>query len=141
MSNVRQLCTFFLDGLHFGVDVKYVQEVTCYQEMTPVPLASPVVRGLMNLRGQIVTALDMRRRLERPDRSSEDEPMNVVICTDDGLVSLIVDEIGDVVEVDERTYERPPETLRGAARELIQGAYTVDGRLLLMLNSERAVQV
>lgn len=141
MSNVRQLCTFYLDGLHFGVDVKYVQEVTCHQEMTPVPLASRVVRGLMNLRGQIVTAIDMRRRLERPDRSDEDEPMNVVICTSDGLISLIVDEIGDVVEVEERTYERPPETLRGAARDLIQGAYNVNGRLLLMLNSERAVTV
>ena len=88
-----------------------VQEVIRYQEMTRVPLAPPVVKGLINLRGQIVTAVDLRRRLGLRERAATDLPMNVVIRTSDGAVSLLVDEIGDVVEVDDTTFERPPETV------------------------------
>src|SRR6185295_1517091 len=123
MADERQLCAFRLDGHSFGIDVLRVQEVIRYQEMTRVPLAPPVVRGLINLRGQIVTALDLRRRLELPDRPADQLPVNVVIQTDDGAVSLLVDEIGDVLEVSEEAFERPPETLQGTARELIRGAY------------------
>ena len=96
---------------------------------------------MINLRGHIVTAIDMRRRLDLPALPADKRPMNVVIRTSDGPVSLLVDEIGDVLEVDADTYERPPEILRGAARDLIQGAYKLDGRLLLTLNSERAASV
>ncbi len=138
MAAARQLCTFFLDELYFGVDVQKVQEVIRYQEMTRVPLAPPVVQGLINLRGQIVTAIDMRRRLDLPALPEGQLPMNVVIRTDDGPVSLLVDEIGDVQEVDSEQFERPPETLRGQAREMIQGAYKLNERLLLILDSDRA---
>src|SRR5262245_66079306 len=100
--------------------------------MTRVPLAPPVVRGLINLRGQIVTAIDLRRRLELSDRPADQVPLNVVVHTDDGAVSLLVDEIGDVLEVSEKRFERPPETLKGPARELIRGAYKLSGRLLLL---------
>jgi purine-binding chemotaxis protein CheW len=141
MPAVRHLCTFFLDDLYFGVEVHKVQEVLLYQEMTRVPLAPSVVRGLINLRGHIVTAIDMRRRFDLPPLPPEKRPMNVVIRTSDGPVSLLVDEIGDVLEVDADSYERPPEILRGPARELIQGAYKLDGRLLLTLNSDRAASV
>jgi len=141
MSAVCQLCTFYLDDLYFGVDVQKIQEVIRYQVMTRVPLAPPVVRGLINLRGQIVTAIDMRRRLGMPALPEGKLPMNVVIRTDDGPVSLLVDEIGDVLEVREETYERPPETLHGAARELVLGAYKLSGQLLLTLDSDRAVSV
>ncbi len=138
MAAHQQLCTFYLDGLFFGVDVQKVQEVIRYQEMTEVPLASRVVQGLINLRGQTVTAIDLRRRLELNERPADQLPMNVVIRTDDGPVSLLVDEIGDVLEVDAETFERPPETLRGVARELIQGVYKLKDRLLLTLDSDRA---
>jgi purine-binding chemotaxis protein CheW len=83
----------------------------------------------------------MRRRLELPDFPENELPINIVIRTEGGPVSLLVDEIGDVLEVNSAFYERPPETLRGPARELIQGAYKLDGRLLLKLNSEKAVSV
>jgi purine-binding chemotaxis protein CheW len=139
MSDHRQFCTFVLDGLYFGVEVKKVQEVIRYQEMTRVPLAPKVVRGLINLRGQIVTAIDLRRRLALAERPSDRLPMNVVIRGDEGAMSLLVDEIGDVVEVQEETFERPPETLNGEARELIRGAYKLKDRLLLMLDTEKTV--
>ena len=141
MAVEHQFCTFYLDGHYFGLDVLKVQEIICYQEMTRVPLASPVVRGLINLRGQIVTAIDLRRRLEFKDRPADQLPVNVVVHTDDGAVSLLVDEIGDVLQVPETAFERPPETLTGSARELIRGAYKLDGRLLLILDTERTVNV
>jgi len=109
--------------------------------MTRVPLASPVVQGLINLRGQIVTAIDLRRRLELKPRPEGQLPMNVVVRTDDGPMSLLVDEIGDVLEMDADGFERPPETLRGVARELIRGSYKLKNRLLLTLDTERAVQL
>jgi purine-binding chemotaxis protein CheW len=141
MSSVRQLCTFFLDDLYFGVDVQKIQEVIRYQEMTRVPLAPPVVRGLINLRGQIVTALDMRRRLDLPELPEERLPMNVVIRTENGPLSLLVDEIGDVLEVNADEFEQPPETLKGVVRELIRGTYKLKGRLLLNLDCDRAANL
>jgi purine-binding chemotaxis protein CheW len=136
VSAEHQYCTFLLDGHYFGVDVLKVQEIIRFQEMTRVPLAPPVVRGLINLRGQIVTALDLRRRLEMPDRPAGQIPVNVVVQTDDGAVSLLVDEIGDVLEVSEAAFERPPETLHGAAREVVRGAYKLEHRLLLILDTQ-----
>jgi purine-binding chemotaxis protein CheW len=141
MADVHQYCTFYVDGHYFGLDVLQVQEIIRFQEMTRVPLASPVVRGLINLRGQIVTALDLRRRLELTERPADQQPVNVVVHTDDGAVSLLVDEIGDVLEVSEKLFERPPETLKGTARELIRGAYKLENRLLLILDTERTVNL
>lgn len=130
-----------LDDLLFGVEVQQVQEVIRFQNLTGVPLSSNVVTGLINLRGQIVTALDLRRRLSLPDREEDELPMNVVIRTDGDLVSLLVDEIGDVVEVDDVRFENPPDTLNGAARDLITGTYKLDDRLLLVLDTTKAVAV
>src|SRR5215470_1384142 len=137
MAERRQFCTFFLDGLRFGVDVQKVQEVVPYQEMTRVPLAPPTVRGLLNLRGQIVTGIDLRRRLDLPDRPEGALPMNVVLRGEDPPVSFLVDQVGEVLEVSAADAERPPETLRGRVRELIQAVYPLDGELLLVLDTAR----
>src|SRR5215470_7416404 len=114
-----QLSTFFVADMFFGVDVLCVQEVLRFQQMTRVPQAPEVIEGLINLRGQIVTAIDMRRRLRLPPRAGNQTPMNMVVRTEEGAVSLLVDEIGDVLDVDASAYERPPENLDTAARELI----------------------
>jgi purine-binding chemotaxis protein CheW len=137
-----QLSTFFVADLFFGVDVLRVQEVLRFQQMTHVPKAPDVIEGLINLRGQIVTAIDLRRRLGLPPRTGEEvAPTNMVIRTDDGAVSLLVDEIGDVLEVDAATFERPPENLDPAARDIIQGVYKLKDRLLLVLDTERTVDI
>jgi purine-binding chemotaxis protein CheW len=141
VADSHQYCTFYVDGHYFGLDVLRVQEVIRFQQMTRVPLASPVVRGLINLRGQIVTAIDLRRRLELSDRPADQLPLNVVVQTDDGAVSLLVDEIGDVLEVPASLFERAPETLQGTARELICGAYKLPDCLLLILDTDRTVNV
>ena len=141
MADSHQYCTFYLDGHYFGLDVLNVQEIIRYQEMTRVPLASPVVRGLINLRGQIVTAIDLRERLQMPPRDGDRLPTNVVVRGDDGAVSLLVDEIGDVLEIADDTLEQPPATVTGLTRELVRGVCKLADQLLLVLDTERAIQV
>ncbi len=141
MARAAQFSTFFLDGLYFGIEVLKVQEVIKYQPMTRVPLANDVVRGLINLRGQIVTAIDLRRRLELRQRPAGELPMNVVVRTSDGVVSLLVDEIGDVVEATDEAFEAVPETLSGVARELVRGVYKLKDKLLLVLDTEKTVKL
>ncbi|HEU0121240.1 MAG TPA: chemotaxis protein CheW [Bryobacteraceae bacterium] len=137
----RQFATFFMKDLFFGIDVRKVQEVLRAQEMTRVPLAPNVLRGLINLRGQIVAAIDMRERLELPARDSGQEPMNMIVRADDGAVSLLVDEIGDVIHVAAESYEPVPETMTGTLRQLVEGVYKLDGRLLLVLDTDRTLQL
>jgi purine-binding chemotaxis protein CheW len=137
----RQFATFFMKDLFFGIEVKKVQEVLRSQEMTRVPLAPGVLRGLINLRGQIVAAIDMRERLALPRRSAEQEPMNMIVRAEDGAVSLLVDEIGDVIHVSADSYEPIPETMAGNLKQLVEGVYKLDGRLLLVLDTERTLQL
>jgi purine-binding chemotaxis protein CheW len=135
----QQFCTFFLNDQFLGVPVEQVQEVIRFQEMTRVPLVPAVIRGLINLRGQIVMAIDLRRRFGMVERPESELPMNVVVRTDDGPVSFLVDEIGDVLEAEEERFEATPDTLDGPGRELVQGVYKLDQRLMLVLDTERAV--
>jgi len=139
-SQSRQYTTFSLDKLFFGVETVKVQEVLRYQPTTPVPLAPGVVSGLINLRGQIVTAVDLRRRLGFPERPAGQLPLNVVVRGDDGAVSLLVDGIDDVVEITPELFESPPDTVPEKVREMIRGVYKLEGRLLLVLASEKILQ-
>ncbi|MEO8633761.1 MAG: chemotaxis protein CheW [Gemmatimonadales bacterium] len=141
MSTERQFCTFHLGELFFGIEVLQVQEVIRAQAMTRVPLAPRAVRGLINLRGQIVTAIDLRERLGLPPLEGDRAPMNVVVRTDEGAVSLLVDDIGDVLDAAEEDYEDPPGTISPAARELIRGVYKLPGRLLLVLDTDTALSL
>jgi purine-binding chemotaxis protein CheW len=133
-----QYCTFYLDRLLFGVELQGVQEVIRSLEMTRVPLAPTVVSGLINLRGQIVTAVDLRCRLELAARPPDALPMNVVVRSEDGAVSFLVDEIGDVVEVEESTFEPAPEMLCAGVRSMILGVHKLQDRLMHVLDTEKA---
>ncbi len=139
--SVSQLSTFHVGAYAFGIEVEAVQEVIRYQTMTRVPLAPPSVGGLINLRGQVITALDLRHRLGMADRAEGQRPMNVVVRTEDGAVSLLVDQIGEVIETDARHFEAPPDTVTAQARDLIRGAYKLDGTLLLALDVPRTVDL
>lgn len=139
MSGKQQFATFFLGDNYFGVEVGCVQEILRSQEMTPVPLSSPFVRGLINLRGQIVTAIDLRRRLGLLERADGQPLMNVVVRSSGGGVSLLVDDIDDVVEAEESTFERPPDTLHGEARKMIRGVHKLNQRLMHVLDTEEVL--
>lgn len=121
-------------GLLIGVNVDAVQEVTAGVEMTPVPLASPLVAGLLNLRGEIVTAVDVRQCLQLAERPADQRPVHVILRIADGCVSLLVDETGDLLTVDPDDVEEPPPEFRGARRDLIAGAYPLAGGPLLALD-------
>lgn len=137
----KQFATFVVDNLLFGIEVLRVQEVLRYQEMTRVPGAVEEIEGLINLRGQIVTAIDVRRRLGLQPRESGRTPMNMVVRSDDGAVSLLVDEIGDVVDVEESTFEPVPDNVVGQIRDLTSGVYKLEERLLLVLDTSKTIDV
>ncbi|OIQ66231.1 chemotaxis protein CheW [mine drainage metagenome] len=137
----QQLATFELAGHLFGVDVDRVQEVIRNQTTTRVPLAPAAIGGLINRRGQVVTAIDLRERLGLPSAGPDHLPMNVVVRTSDGPVSLFVDVIGEVIDTDDELFESPPETLTGPGRELILGVHKLKDRLVLALDVDRAVDI
>lgn len=138
MSGSHQLCTFQVADLTLGIDVTTVQEVLRAQTLTPVPLAPAAVRGLINLRGLIVTAFDIRPVLGLPP-CTDSALMNVVLRREHAPVSLLVDSIADVITVDEETFERPPETLAPRAKELIRGAYKLPTGFVLALEVDAAL--
>lgn len=137
----HQYCTFVADGLLFGVVVTDVQEVLRAQPMTPAPRAPAEIRGLLNLRGQIVTAIDLRDRLGLPSRPPEDAPMNVVIHSRGEIVTLLVDEIGDVIDTAGARIEQVPSTLPAPLRDTLVGVVPLADQLLLVLDAHRAADV
>lgn len=137
----EQLCTFSLGDLYLAVAVDEVQEVLRDQEITRVPLARETIKGLINLRGQIVTVIDLRRRFDFPPRQEGDAEMHVVLRRGSGAVSLLVDDIGDVLEHDDDAAAVPPRTLEGALRELVSRVYKLEGRLLLVLDSTKVTNL
>jgi purine-binding chemotaxis protein CheW len=140
MAAPVQLCSFHVGELFLGVELMRVQEVNRLQDVTPVPLAAGVVRGLINLRGQIVTAFELRERLGLPPRAEGVPPMSVVIRGEQGIRSFLVDGVGDVVEADPEAFEPPPPTLDPAARDFVRAVCKQPGRLLLIVDPERVVE-
>ena len=135
----RQFATFEVADQLFGVEVEAVQEVLSYNEYTPVPLAPPAVGGLFNLRGQVIAAVDLRVQLGMARQALQGPVMNVILRGDGEPVSLLVDKIGEVVDLADDTFEPPPVTLSGPTRDLVVGTYKMDGRLMLALDVRSAV--
>lgn len=133
--------TFLVDGHYLGIDVLEVQEVLREQRLTPVPLAPEVVEGLINLRGQIVPAIDLRRVLKLAPRAPGQERFSVVAHSQHGPVSLQVDEIGDAVELDGAGLEPPPANVDATVSALLRGVYQLKDRLLLVLDTSRATEI
>lgn len=162
MKRVRQYSTFFVEQLHFGVPVELVQEAILPVPTTAVPLTTEVVDGLINLRGQIVMALDMRARMGLAPRGERTQSVSLILRTADGLVSLLVDHLGDVLDLDTLSvqsretselddeeaavdaasdadwplWEEIPGTVHGPLRELVQGIVKLNSSLLLVLDPE-----
>jgi purine-binding chemotaxis protein CheW len=137
----RQYCTFWVDGLVFGLAVEHVQEVLRYQQMTGIPRAPEAVLGLINLRGQIVTALDLRCRLGLPPRPEDALPMNVIVRSRGEVVSLLVDDIGDVIDTADVELQPPPANLPASVRDVVSGVMPLADSILLVVDPDRAVDV
>lgn len=134
----KQVCTFTLGETLFGVDVSAVQEVLRPQAMTRVPLAPPVVRGLINLRGQILSVIDLRERLRLPPAPASVSGMNLVVRLPDEILSFLVDDVGEVLNLSEDQFETSPVTVQGTISEVTSGVYKLKDRLLLLLNVKAA---
>ncbi len=134
-----QLCTFHVDHLLVGIEVGRVQEVVRHQPTTPVPTARPEIEGLINLRGQIVTAIDLRRLLDLPPREGEAQPMNAVVRVEKEAVSLLVDRADEVVEVPADGLAPVPATAPERVREVCTGTYRLPEHLVLRLDPDRLV--
>ena len=130
-----QYCTFQIGEDFFGVDVLKVQEVIKPLQLTEIPKSYEVVCGLMNLRGNIVTQISLRR-LFGLQENEDNEHMNVIVNTSDGLLSLKVDQIDDVQSLNMSSFETTPDTLDVKIRKYVKGIHKLDGRLLVVLDLE-----
>jgi purine-binding chemotaxis protein CheW len=138
---MTQLSTFHVGKYLFGVDVALVQEIVRLQTITPVPLSGKDIAGLINLRGEVLTAVDLRARLGLPAAENGRDPINVVVRVDEEPVSLLVDEIGGVQEVSSVPFESTPTTVDAHVRHLLLGAYTLPERLLLSLDARKVLEI
>jgi purine-binding chemotaxis protein CheW len=131
-----QWATFFLAREQFAVPVEDVQEVLLSQPLTPVPLAPAQIVGLLNLRGAIMPAIDLRTRLGFPPLTAESNQKFLVLKTSDGLVSIVVDDIGDVHELEGSGWRPVPDTLEARHRAAVFGIYPMDGQMLLGIKTQ-----
>tara|TARA_R110002049_G_scaffold286491_2_gene468276 strand:+ start:317 stop:790 length:474 start_codon:yes stop_codon:yes gene_type:complete len=132
LEDAKQFSTFVVDGQLYGIDVMKVQEVTKPLEMTVMKAAPAIVRGLINLRGQIATAIDLHELFQIHSENS-DEQMTIVCRADDILISLLVDNIGDVIEVDESKFEKVPITIPSSISIFMKGVYKTENGILSIL--------
>ncbi|MGE5547146.1 MAG: chemotaxis protein CheW [Solirubrobacterales bacterium] len=130
----RDYVTMFIEGQLFGIPVLTVQDVLGPQKITRIPLAPREVAGSLNLRGRIVTAIDVRLRLGLRQRSEENKGMSVVVDMGGELYSLMVDQVGEVLSLPEAKFERNPPTLDPMWREFSAGIYRLDDKLLVVLD-------
>jgi purine-binding chemotaxis protein CheW len=134
-----QLSTFVVGRYLFGVDVALVQEIMRVRSMTPVPLSVPEIVGLINLRGEVLTAVDLRICFGLDPADTSSQPINIVVRVDDEPVSLLVDAIGGVVDVSTLPFQVTPSTVDERTRVMILGAYAMPDQLLLALDVPRVL--
>ncbi len=140
MTVSLQYCTFHVGDLLLGIEVAQIQEVLRNTSVTPVPKTPPAISGLINLRGQIVTAIDLRTLFRIDVDAATDSSTTLILDSGATLSSLVVDAVGEVVTVDEVDFEEPPDTLKGESRKLIRGAFKLRERLLLILDVAHAMK-
>ncbi len=133
--------TLTVAGQACGVPVLVVRDVLGPQVITRIPLAPPEVAGSLNLRGRIVTAVDLRRRLGLPPRPAEVQPMSIVVEMAGELYSMLADQVGEVVPLRQEDSAANPPTLNAVWREVSQGVHRRDGQLLIVLDVERVLAI
>lgn len=140
-GGLDEFVSFHMAGQLFGVSVKQVQEILPPQPITSVPLSSRVISGLLNLRGQIVTTIDLRARLEIEPRANPSSYLNIIVNEGDELFSIVVDSVGDVITVEQNTFSSAPSTLDKAWRSCCGGVYQLSQGLLVILDIKSVIQI
>lgn len=137
--STNQFSTFRVDGRFYGVNVTLVQEVTQSMPLTKVPHAPEYVAGLINLRGQIATAIGLRELFQLQSHDQDAETINVICKTDGPLLSLVVDEIGDVLEVDDDIFQETPSTVSHAVSQFMTGVYKLPNEILSVIDIQKLI--
>lgn len=132
-ENKIQVLSVFLDDQIFGIPALDVQDVLRPLQLTSVPLAPPHIKGVSNLRGRIVTAIDLRRRIQHNDNTERDS-MNIVIERGSELFSILVDRVGDVLNIDTDDIEAPPVTLSNGWRDVAKGVHQLQDTIMIILD-------
>jgi len=143
MAVREKYATFFLAGIYFGIPAIAVQEVLEYLKVIRVPLAPPALPGIINLRGQILPVLDLRERLQlstAESRSLVDTRM-AVVRTKEGLLTLLIDRVGEIIDVDSELFEPPAETLKPGVRAVTSHICKLENQLLLILDLVKLCQL
>jgi purine-binding chemotaxis protein CheW len=139
MSLNRSYATFYADKFYFGIQTSEVIELTKVSDITPVPLAHPTIYGLINLRGQIVTAINMRRRLGLSQAEYPGDVITVLIEKFGVLYGLLVDRVSDILELDESDFETPPSNVSNSAKELLLGVCKLPTELLFVIDTAKVI--
>lgn len=140
-SSTKEYVTFQIEGQLFGIHVMQVQDVLGPQELVRIPLAPREVAGALNLRGRIVTAIDVRMRLGLKAYEGEKPPMSIVVEHDGELYSLLVDKVGEVLKMKEDNFEQNPATLDAVWREVSVGIYRLEEELLLIVDVDKLLDL
>lgn len=133
-GNHKDFLTIKIDGQMFGIPILQVQDVLGEITVTRIPLAPPQVSGSLNLRGRIVTAIDVRKCLGLTPLENVDKRMSVVVMHDDELYSLIIDNVGDVLTLQDKEFEQNPATLDITWKSISLGVYRLQGQILIILD-------
>lgn len=133
-GKAREFLTIFINGQMFGIPILQVQDVLGQLKVAKIPLAPPSIAGALNLRGRIVTAINVRECLGLAPLANDKDIMSVVVENDGELYSLIIDQVGDVLSLNDSDYENTPATLDPAWRSVSLGIYRLDHKLLVVLD-------
>lgn len=140
-DHLESFVTFYIKGQMFGIPVLQVQDILTPDKIASVPLAPPEVKGSINLRGRIVTVVDVRVRLGMGKQDDGNESMGVTVEQQNELYTLLVDKVGDVIGMDKESYEGNPSTLDSLWREFASGIYRLDGNLMVVLDVGRLLDM
>lgn len=139
-NDLQQYCGFKVAGEEFAIPVMEVQEVIKPQLVTSIPLAQQEIRGLINLRGQIVTCLSLRKLFKKNDDLSKDY-MNIIVKGDDGFFSLVVDEVTDIIDIDDEQIERAPDVIGPELRKYVDKIYKKEQGLVILLDLKKLLDI
>lgn len=139
-TDEQQFLSFYMGDHVFGIPIFQVQDILHTQQLTHVPLAADFIEGIMNLRGRIVTAINFRKRLHYSEVGGSNT-MSIVLEHKDELFSLIVDDVGEVLNLSTDKIEVPPYTLNPAWREVATGVFQLQDKIMILLNPHALLQI
>lgn len=140
-KSIVELATFYVGNALCGMDILKVQEINKLMQMTQVPQAPEYVVGILNLRGQIVTIIDLGKKLGLGETNLERDPRNIIVNSAGGHVGLLVRKISDVVAADMEKKEHPPANMGGIQGEFFTGVYKTNSELIGILDVDKVLSI